>query len=74
VFSNDFIIYDKADALTVTKNCVKELNINEELYPPDSIARKISSLKNNLISPDRFNAQTFGFEDKVKKIKELFKY
>ena len=72
VFSKDFIIYDKADTLTVTKNCVKELNINEELYPPDSIARKISSLKNNLISPDRFNAQAFGFEDKVKKVYQLY--
>ncbi|MFZ3089984.1 MAG: UvrD-helicase domain-containing protein [Nitrospirota bacterium] len=72
VFSKNFIIYDKADALTVTKNCVKELNINEELYPSDSIARKISSLKNNLISPDRFNAQAFGFEDKVKKVYQLY--
>ncbi len=71
-FPKDFLIYDKSDALSVIKGCAKELNINDELYPPDSIAKKISSLKNNLISADNFKAQEFGFEDKVKKVYKLY--
>jgi DNA helicase-2/ATP-dependent DNA helicase PcrA len=71
-FSKDFLIYDKADALSVIKGCAKELNINDELYSADSIAKKISSLKNNLISADNFKAQEFGFEDKVKKVYKLY--
>lgn len=71
-FNKDFLIYDKADALSVIKGCAKELNINDELYSADSIAKKISSLKNNLISADNFKAQEFGFEDKVKKVYKLY--
>lgn len=70
--SRNFAIYDKADSLSAIKGCAKELNINDELYSHDSIAKKISSLKNNLISADNFKAQEFGFEDKVKKIYKLY--
>jgi len=70
--SRNFAIYDKADSLSAIKDCAKELNINDELYSPDSIAKKISSLKNNLISADNFKAQEFGFEDKVKKVYKLY--
>ncbi len=70
--SRNFAIYDKADSLSAIKGCAKELNINDELYSHDSIAKKISSLKNNLISADNFKAQEFGFEDKVKKVYKLY--
>ncbi|MFZ3066516.1 MAG: UvrD-helicase domain-containing protein [Nitrospirota bacterium] len=72
LIAKGFLIYDKADALSVIKGCAKELNINDELYSADSIAKKISSLKNNLISADNFKAQEFGFEDKVKKVYKLY--
>lgn len=70
--SRNFAIYDKADSLSAIKGCAKELNINDELYSHDSIAKKISSLKNNLISADNFKAQEFGFEDKIKKVYKLY--
>lgn len=70
--SRNFAIYDKADSLSAIKGCAKELNINDELYSHDAIAKKISSLKNNLISADNFKAQEFGFEDKVKKVYKLY--
>jgi DNA helicase-2/ATP-dependent DNA helicase PcrA len=48
-FGRDFVIYDANDSLSLLKGCMKELNISDELYPPKSIASKISSLKNELI-------------------------
>ena len=66
-YRNDFSIYDKSDQSGLVKECVKELNINEELYPANSIARRISYLKNRLITPDKFSktAKEFGMDARV---------
>ena len=48
-FGRDFVIYDANDSLSLLKECMKELNISDDLYPPKSMAVKISSLKNELI-------------------------
>ncbi len=48
-FGRDFVIYDANDSLSLLKGCMKELNISDDLYPPKSIAGRISNLKNELI-------------------------
>ncbi|MEK7846098.1 MAG: UvrD-helicase domain-containing protein, partial [Nitrospinota bacterium] len=48
-FGRDFVIYDANDGLSLLKECMKELNISDDLYPPKSMAVKISSLKSELI-------------------------
>lgn len=69
-YNSDFTVYDKSDQLSLIKECVGELNINEDLYPANSIARRISYLKGRLITPEVFSkrAQGFGMEDKVLKV------
>ncbi len=72
--SKQFLIYDKGDQLSLIRESVRELNINEDLYPVKSIAGKISELKNLLISPEQFSekAQTFGLQEKISKVYFLY--
>lgn len=48
-YKKDFVIYDANDSISLLKECMKELNISDDLYPPKSMAVKISSLKSELI-------------------------
>ena len=66
-YRNDFSVYDKSDQLGVVRECVKELNINDELYPVNSIARRISYLKRRLITPQESaqKAHDFGADARV---------
>lgn len=50
-YKNDFAVYDDDDTKSVIKRIVKELNIDEDKYPPDSFHRAIDSAKNNGRSP-----------------------
>ncbi|MFQ5456707.1 MAG: DNA helicase PcrA [Nitrospirota bacterium] len=70
----DFVIYDTGDQSALIKECIRELNINEELYKPKVISERISSLKNQLITPLEYTkyAIQFGLEKKVKDIYELY--
>jgi DNA helicase-2/ATP-dependent DNA helicase PcrA len=65
--SPHFVIYDTTDQLTLIRQCVQELHIDPELYPPQQILRRISTLKNDLIDPDTFarEAGDFGLDEKV---------
>src|SRR5262244_4235497 len=47
--SPQFVIYDTADQLSLLKQCAQELKIDQELYAPQAIMRRISTLKNDLI-------------------------
>lgn len=47
--SRDFVIYDSDDQLTVVKECLKELDIDDKKYPPRAMASAISQAKNQLL-------------------------
>ena len=40
-FRNDFYIYDKSDQMDLVRECVRELNINDEIYPVNSLANRV---------------------------------
>jgi DNA helicase-2/ATP-dependent DNA helicase PcrA len=65
--SPQFVIYDTADQLALMKQCAQELKIDQELYPPQAIMRRISALKNELIDADTFlrEASDFGLDEAV---------
>jgi len=50
----NFIIYDAGDQLTVVKDCLKELEIDEKKYPPRAVAWTISQAKNQLLDAAGF--------------------
>ena len=73
VYKNNFVIYDAADAKVLIKKCLKELNLDEKQYPPNSIQNQISNAKNILMGPHNFskNAETF-FQKKVADVYVLY--
>src|SRR5262249_59331380 len=72
--SPQFVIYDTADQLSLMKQCAQELKIDQELYAPQAIMRRISALKNDLIDADTFlrYAGDFGLEEVVGRIYLLY--
>jgi DNA helicase-2/ATP-dependent DNA helicase PcrA len=53
-YPTNFTIYDTQDSKSLLKTIVKELNLDEKIYKPSSVLGRISSAKNNLISPDAY--------------------
>jgi len=67
--SRDFVIYDTEDQLTVIKDCIKELNLDEKKYPPRAVAGAISQAKNQLLDAGDFERRADSpFKEKVSRI------
>lgn len=54
-----FIIYDDSDQLSVLKNILKDLNINDKIYPPKSLKGQISNAKMLGLEPDTVAKKAF---------------
>ena len=59
-YDRDFVIYDSADAKTVVKECLKELNKDDKVYTPKSVLSTIGSAKDNMQTPEIFEAVNSG--------------
>ena len=57
-YSRSFAIYDDDDQMTLIKNILKELNIDDKYLPAREIKNKISDAKNRLLSPDEWFMKT----------------
>ena len=53
-YSRDFVIYDHYDQQTLVKDCMKALNVNAEVMKPAYFLGIISSAKDELISPSKY--------------------
>ncbi|CAM3742494.1 DNA helicase PcrA [Marinicrinis lubricantis] len=53
-YTSNFTILDSGDQLTVIKSCLKELNIDTKKFEPRGVLAAISSAKNELITPERY--------------------
>jgi DNA helicase-2/ATP-dependent DNA helicase PcrA len=51
---SSFSIYDTADTLRLVTMISKEMNLDAKKHPPRGLARKISDLKNELITPSAY--------------------
>jgi DNA helicase-2/ATP-dependent DNA helicase PcrA len=62
-YTKSFAVYDTADQLTLIRRCMRELNVNDEAFPPRAVLNRISSAKNELLGPaeyDKTNLDFFG--------------
>lgn len=50
-YGNNFAIYDTSDAQNVVKQVLKEMNLDEKRFQPAGLCARISSAKNQLLSP-----------------------
>jgi len=69
----DFVIYDTSDQQALVRDCLQELNIDEDLYEPRTVAARISGLKNAMIdSKEALDPKAFGMEEKVSRVYALY--
>jgi DNA helicase-2/ATP-dependent DNA helicase PcrA len=61
-FNADFVIYDADDQLSLVKQAVKELNLDEKRNRPSAIHAQISNAKNDLRLPDDYVIQDYRDE------------
>lgn len=58
-YDKNFIILDSDDTLTVVKKLMKDLNMNPKYYNARDLRSKISSAKNELVTPEKFKKQEY---------------
>jgi DNA helicase-2/ATP-dependent DNA helicase PcrA len=61
-FTRDFVIMDADDQQNLVKLSLKELNLDDKLYPPASLHAAISNAKNNLMQAKDFAAGNYREE------------
>ncbi|HEV2722919.1 MAG TPA: UvrD-helicase domain-containing protein [Thermoanaerobaculia bacterium] len=60
-FTKSFVVYDTSDQLTLVRRCMRELQMNDEAFPPRSILNRISHAKNELIGPAEYEKDNLDF-------------
>ena len=71
--SRDFVIYDSTDQLTVVKQALKSLGIDDGVTQPRAALSRISHAKNRMEGPAVFNDASWNpREQQIAKIYELY--
>ena len=73
-YPRDFTIYDTADRLSVMRAILRELDLDDKVYPPKSVLARLDSARDELLSPELF-AQRYGSSGDVRlrKTAEIYK-
>ena len=66
-FSSNFTIYDQADSRSLVKNIIKEMQLDDKVYKPNSVADRISMAKNHLLMPRAYETSSWAVDDAQKK-------
>ena len=73
-YPKNYTIYDTEDSKNLIKNIIKEYNLDKDIYKPNFIRSRISSLKNNFIDPKKYlENQELVTQDKISKRTEFFR-
>jgi DNA helicase-2/ATP-dependent DNA helicase PcrA len=64
-YSNNFVIFNDKDSISLTKQVMKDLNISEEQFGPEAVLSTISQAKAELIQPETFASQAAEFFPKT---------
>ena len=59
-YDRSFSIYDRDDQITLIKECIKEINIDKEMFKERSLLSQISSFKDEQIDPDKYINENYG--------------
>ena len=62
-FSSNFTIYDQADARSLVKSIIKEMQLDDKVYKPNSVADRISMAKNHLLLPQQYAVSSWAQDD-----------
>ena len=71
-YPSNFTIYDTEDSKSLIRSIIKELKLDKDIYKIGVIRNRISSLKNNFITPSSYNNKTeLAQTDKIAKRTEF---
>ena len=62
-FPQNFTIYDQSDSRSAIRQCIKELNLDEKTYKPNSVQNRISAAKNNLLTVAGYKNNAILYEE-----------
>src|SRR6266496_2390260 len=71
--SRDFVIYDSSDQLTVVKQALKALHVDESFVQPRAALSRISHAKNRMEAPDAVEANA-GWNRRDEHIAKIYAY
>src|ERR671928_344776 len=64
-YRTNFTIYDSADQVRLTKQCLEELDRDPKRFTPRGIHSQISNAKNQLIGPNEYAERVASFYDQT---------
>ena len=64
-YKSNFSIYDQADQVRLTKQCLEDLDRDPKRFVPRGIHAQISNAKNQLIGPDEYLSRVESFYDQT---------
>ncbi|MGE5244224.1 MAG: ATP-dependent helicase [Betaproteobacteria bacterium] len=72
--SRDFVIYDSSDQLTVVKQGLKALHIDDNFVQPRAALSRISHAKNRMEGPAEVEASAAGWNRRDEQIAKVYEY
>ena len=67
-FSGNYTIYDQADARSLVKSIIKEMQLDDKTYKANSVADRISMAKNHLLLPAQYQTSSWARDDVQRKL------
>src|SRR5437762_2476227 len=72
--SRDFVIYDSSDQLTVVKQALKDLHVDDSFVQPRAALSRISHAKNRMEGPDDVANAVAGWNRRDEQIAKVYAY
>jgi DNA helicase II / ATP-dependent DNA helicase PcrA len=72
--SRDFVIYDSSDQLSVVKQALKELHVDDSFVQPRAALSRISHAKNRMEGPDEVANAAAGWNRRDEQIAKVYAY
>ncbi|HEY9681738.1 MAG TPA: 3'-5' exonuclease [Oculatellaceae cyanobacterium] len=69
-WSNNFVIYDETDSLSILKAQIQKLNLDDKVFVPRNVRHEISALKNDGFTSAAYNKQAKTYREN--RIAEVF--
>ena len=70
-YQSNFTIYDQADSRSLVKTIIREMQLDDKVYKPTTVADQISMAKNHLILPETF-ARCSPFDPKHPHVEQVY--
>lgn len=71
-YNSNFTIYDQSDARSLVKTIIKEMQLDDKVYKPSSVADRISMAKNHLLLPQAYAQSSWARDDASQKRPQVY--